>query len=33
MRKMRDWMSNVIANNDEARAAMARLKGALLTLA
>ncbi len=33
MRKMRDWMSNVIANNDEARAAIARLKGALLTLA
>lgn len=33
LRKMRDWMSNVIATNDEARAAVARLKGALLTLA
>ena len=33
LRKMRDWMGNVIATNDEARAAVARLKGALLTLA
>lgn len=33
LRKMRSWMSNVIQTNDEAAAAMARLKGALLTLA
>lgn len=31
--KFREWMSKVIKTNDEARAAIARLKGALLTLA
>lgn len=30
---LRDWMGNVIKTNDEASAAFARLKGALLTLA
>ena len=31
--KFREWMGKVIKTNDEARAAIARLKGALLTLA
>ena len=31
--KFREWMSKVIKTNDEARASIARLKGALLTLA
>lgn len=31
--KFRDWMGKVIQTNDEAKAAMAKLKGALLTLA
>ena len=33
LRAMRTWLLNVIKSNDEATAAMARLKGALLTLA
>ena len=33
LRQMRTWMSKVIKTNDEATSAMARLKGALLTLA
>lgn len=33
LRSMRDWMSKVIQTNDQASGAMARLKGALLTLA
>lgn len=33
LRSMRDWMGKVIRTNDEATAAIARLKGALLTLA
>ena len=33
LRAMRAWLLNVIKSNDEATAAMARLKGALLTLA
>lgn len=33
LRKLRSWMSEAIQSNDEAAAAMARLKGALLTLA
>ena len=32
LRAVRDWMGNVIASNDEASAALARLKGALLTI-
>lgn len=31
--KFREWMGKVIKTNDEARASIARLKGALLTLA
>lgn len=31
--KLRDWLSDVVAVNDEARDAIAQLKGALLTLA
>ena len=33
LRSLRDWMGRVIKTNDEATKAMARLKGALLTLA
>lgn len=33
LRGMRTWLGNVIQGNDEASAALARLKGALLTLA
>lgn len=33
LRKVRDWMGEVIKSNSEASAALARLKGALLTLA
>lgn len=33
LRSLRGWLGNVIQTNDEAAAAMARLKGALLTLA
>lgn len=33
LRGVRGWLSNVIKTNDEASAAMARLKGALLTMA
>lgn len=33
LRNMRTWLGNVVKTNDEASAAMARLKGALLTLA
>lgn len=33
LRALRTWISDVIKGNDEARAAIARLKGALLTLA
>lgn len=33
LRQLRTWMSKVIKTNDEATSAMARLKGALLTLA
>lgn len=32
LRSMREWMGNVIKNNDEASAAIARLKGAFLTM-
>ena len=32
LRAVRDWMGNVISSNDEASAALARLKGALLTM-
>ena len=32
LRAVRDWMGNVITSNDEASAALARLKGALLTM-
>lgn len=32
-REITDWMGNVIKSNDEARASIAKLKGALLTLA
>ena len=32
LRSLRDWMGDVIATNDEASAALARLKGALLTM-
>ena len=32
LRAIRDWMGNVISSNDEASAALARLKGALLTM-
>ena len=32
LRSVRDWMGNVISSNDEASAALARLKGALLTM-
>lgn len=32
-RKLTEWMGNVIKSNDKARAAIAKLKGALLTLA
>ena len=32
LRAVRDWMGNVITSNDEASAALARLKGALLTV-
>lgn len=33
LRKVRDWMGEVVKSNGEASAALARLKGALLTLA
>ena len=33
LRKVRDWMGEVVKSNSEASAALARLKGALLTLA
>lgn len=33
LRAVRDWMGDVITSNDEASAALARLKGALLTMA
>lgn len=33
LRKMRDWLGKAVKTNSEAAAAMARLKGALLTLA
>lgn len=33
LRRLRSWMSEAIQSNDEAAAAMAKLKGALLTLA
>lgn len=33
LRSVRSWLSNVIRSNDQAAAALARLKGALLTLA
>lgn len=32
LRSMREWMGNIIKNNDEASAAIARLKGAFLTM-
>ena len=32
LRAVRDWMGNVISSNDQASAALARLKGALLTM-
>lgn len=32
LRALRDWMGDVITSNDEASAALARLKGALLTM-
>ena len=32
LRAVRDWIGNVISSNDEASAALARLKGALLTM-
>lgn len=32
LRAVRDWMGNVITSNDEASAALARLKGAFLTM-
>lgn len=32
LRAVRDWMGNVITSNDQASAALARLKGALLTM-
>lgn len=32
LRYVRDWMGNVISSNDEASAALARLKGALMTM-
>lgn len=33
LRSMRDWLGKAVKSNDEARAAIAKLKGALLTLA
>lgn len=33
LRSLRTWLSNVVKSNDEARASVAKLKGALLTLA
>ena len=32
LRAVRDWMGNVISSNDQASAALARMKGALLTM-
>lgn len=32
LRSVRDWMGNVISSNDEASAALARMKGALMTM-